>query len=91
MSKILVEVTQRDIRCATSGECDKCAIALALKKHFPTESVNVTGEVAIIGGRHYRLPQSVVRFILDFDNERPIAPFSFHLDTEDYRRPHKWH
>lgn len=37
----LIEVTQDDIENGVQGDCDKCAIALALRREYKTDKVNV--------------------------------------------------
>ena len=36
----LIEVTQDDIENGVQGDCDKCAIALALRREYKTDKVN---------------------------------------------------
>lgn len=37
----LIDVTQNDIKNGVQGECNKCAIALALKREYKTDDVKV--------------------------------------------------
>ena len=37
----LIDITQNDIKNGVQGECDKCAIALALKREYKTNNVEV--------------------------------------------------
>jgi hypothetical protein len=37
----LIDITDDDIKNGVQGECDKCAIALALKREYKTDDVFV--------------------------------------------------
>jgi len=40
----LIDITDDDIKNGVQGECDKCAIALALRREYKTDDVGVTIE-----------------------------------------------
>ncbi len=53
-------------------------MARALFRHFPNQTIYVDGLYADINGREYPLPRSVLRFVNDLDEGRPVKPFSCH-------------
>lgn len=86
--KILIEVTQEDIKKETQINCFSCPVAIAIKRStgFPyvrvsTNSVKV-GMNIITTFKEYPLPVEVANFINNFDNYGPteVSPISFHLD-----------
>ena len=67
----LIEVTQDDIENGVQGDCDKCAIALALRREYKTDKVNV-------GTDYYSLPCLSVNnkeLNMDYKMERIVDNF----------------
>lgn len=81
-----IKVTQQDIEKGDPGDCESCAMALALRCHIKvnqTLEVNVSFEgraSVFIDGVTYNLSKSCYMFIRDFDNKEPVKPFSFELE-----------
>lgn len=76
-----VKVTQEDIDRGRPGVSSSCPIALALERE--THSVwlvsNYTAE-QFKGGR-FRLPQSAVDFVRQFDKHHDAVPFEFEMEV----------
>lgn len=79
-----VDVTAEDIAQGEPRKCVKCPIALALRRTLEQSLVGVGGHDAVMVGKHgvtsVELPSMAVRFIADFDDGKPVQPFSFALD-----------
>jgi hypothetical protein len=76
----IIHVTKRDISHGVAGSCHECPVALAVTRTLGVHGgVNVTPKAIKAGGRVYRTPQSVVRFIRRFDSGDPVAGFGFRL------------
>lgn len=87
---IEVEVTERDIKLGEPGEPNTCAVARAVKRATGRRMVNVDGEfVRLIKDDYkYRLPESVQKFITNFDfNKNLVRPLKFKLPR--YKRKEK--
>ena len=81
-----INVTEEDIRMGLRYECSKCPIAIALKRAYKEERVAVSTVAFLI--YHLSIPlhtldddSNIVSFIEDFDNGRPVKPFSFEIKT----------
>lgn len=78
-----IEVTQRDIDNGVRDHCDKCAVALAIRR-ATGQDWQVAGPYAVLAdGGYFResvLPQVVAQFVRDFDNELAVHPFSFEFE-----------
>lgn len=57
-----------------------CPIALALIEQCMTPQVRVRGMFADIAQHNVKLPKRAQKFICDFDNERPVKPFTFRVN-----------
>ena len=71
-----IEVTADDIAKGMKSNCYQCPIALAIRR--------VTGDVfvgrwIVVNGKRFDKIKSVSEFIANFDDGRPVEPFSFHL------------
>lgn len=75
-----INVTQDDIDCGIIGNCELCPIALAILPIVSPLPVEVDNCCIEIGGVQYNSPNSVCQFIDDFDNGKPVKPFSFELE-----------
>ena len=40
--KRLIDITQKDIMNGVQGDCNRCAVALALRREYKTDDVEVT-------------------------------------------------
>ena len=73
-----IEVTQEDINNGVPSDCNKCAIALALKREYKTDDVEVSVPevyVSLCVGKNelnlrYDMDSKVLEFIDLFDNYR---------------------
>lgn len=75
-----INVTQQHIDNGTPKDCAYCPIAHSLMGHFPNSCIEVDDSCIEINGTQYFSPDSVVKFIEDFDNRKPVKPFSFLLE-----------
>jgi len=74
MSAIQFEVKQSDIDNGQPNRCDKCALTLALQRHFMTSDVVVTRGSAYINDQHYTLGDGAVKFVYHFDRYFTVTP-----------------
>lgn len=74
-----IEITEKDINQGIGGDCNHCAIAIALKRHYNTFDVYVglpEGEATVIqvNKKVFKINEehreTVDEFIIDFDNFR---------------------
>lgn len=80
--KTRIEVTQEDIEKGKLGECSACPIALAMRR--------ATGKPFEVGTDIYwlgfdlrserMLPPEAALFVSDFDDKKPVQPFSFEIE-----------
>lgn len=65
--------------------CNNCPVALAVKEEIdkitPGCHVSVLVYAINIGGGRYISPGEVVRFVLDYDARKLVAPFEFELEV----------
>lgn len=79
---VLVEVTQEDIDRGIAESCSLCPVALALYRRTRRRWHVWRSEVCLAGkGQPVKSPESVRTFIQKFDDDRPVAPFSFWFPT----------
>lgn len=78
-----IHVTQDDISRGLKNDCCRCPIALAIEPFGRRLFVN---EYSISYDRFeeygIELPKIAVQFIEDFDDYKPVKPFSFNLSAE---------
>ena len=88
-----IEVTQEDINNGVPSDCNKCAIALALKREYKTDDVEVSvpeDYVSLCVGKNelnlrYDMDSKVLEFIDLFDNYRDdnvVEPFTLEVVEE---------
>ena len=89
----LIEITQDDIANGIPYDCKQCAIALALKREYKTNDVEVSipeDYVSLCVGKNelnirYQMEQDVMDFIDLFDNYRDdkvAKPFTLEIREE---------
>lgn len=88
MKRIKVSVTAKDIALGFPTESGACPIALAVGRCTGLRLVNAY-QARIYGCRDvtdfkeqvvgFKPPRSAVRFMNDYDDGRPVKPFSFFL------------
>lgn len=87
LAGIRIEVSKRDIRLGTPGEIFVCPLARATRRTLglkATDAVCVASTVGIYRTpvsleEDYELPKRANKFVLAFDEGKPIKPFSFKL------------
>ena len=76
-----IEVTQEDIDLGEPCDPLLCPVALAIDRQLPGSDCEVEYcTIDLEPGMVFKTPQSVRNFIAAFDEEEPVAPFSFDLD-----------
>ena len=88
-----INVTEEDIRMGLRANCCYCPIAIALKKAFKVKRVAVSPVAFSIGRLRIFVctlddNSNIANFIEDFDNEKPVKPFSFEIRIR-FRRKDK--
>lgn len=94
--KLTVEVVQADIDNGIRGECESCPVAIAVYRALvaahPEHAElipHVEGEIAHLFDRTDMLaftavnPEEVLQFISDFDEFKPVQPFTVELDFQE--------
>ena len=87
---ITVNVTQEDINNGTSGDYDRCPIALAIARELPGSDPSVSDEVHLLGEGycgHACQPSEAEEFVISFDLGRPVSPLTFKLTFENFDSP----
>ena len=76
-----VNVTQKDIDEGVAEDCYACPIALAAMRATGCKGAGVSPYYLRLfydnEEASYRLPRAAERFVLDFDEGKPVEPFSF--------------
>lgn len=72
-------VTNDEITDGRIRDCERCPVALAIRKQLPHLRVSVSKVAIIIQGAVYNVSEPIRKFLLDFDNGRPVEPFEFEL------------
>ena len=74
-------VTKEDIQNGRRENPYLCPIARAIKRQckYTGRRVSVGCRVATVNYRTLDIPKSAQKFIDDFDNKKPVKPFSFNL------------
>lgn len=90
-----IKVTQRHIeeaerrRAEDSSVCTRCVIGLAIGEHFPNSEVVQAGVYLNGGNKLTKLPKNALDAIHEWDNRKPITPFTFDLDIPINRNNRK--
>lgn len=74
-----IRVTKEDIRLGRWKSSSACPIARALKRKFKGCYPVVEFFYIKINGDRYGLPKEAINFIRQFDDKRPVKPFSFQI------------
>ena len=79
-----IQVTQNDIDNGATKDCECCAVALAIKRHYPKCEVTVSSDAVIITPPYKQLYLSLAArvFIMAFDKGYSVKPFNFELEYE---------
>lgn len=81
--RIRIDVTADDIAKGKPKDWCRCPVSLALRRVLPQSSARVPADgLEVFGRQMERRPPGVARFVRDFDKGRPVAPFSFVIDTQ---------
>ena len=79
MKTIRVDVTTADIRLGVPGSEDECAVQIAVERATNERTVSVAAGLICVGRHAIPMPRKVKKFVGDFDEHKPVAPFSFTL------------
>ncbi len=77
---VIVKVARRHIRHGKLYSGDECPVALALREHGHLVSLQFAFDELLAvdqNGISTRLPRSAYRFGMNFNDEKPVKPFSF--------------
>lgn len=84
---MIITVTQSNIDNGKRGEPDCCPVALALRDEYGKGCcIFVGGKTASYPRGEIKLPDSVGKFVRDFDNNIEVQPFSFEFDDSKVER-----
>lgn len=73
-------VTREDIKKGHRASMGWCPVALAVKRVFKDQHVDALPVAGItVGSKTYATLEKVAKFICDFDEGKPVKPFSFWL------------
>jgi len=79
---MLVEVTAEDIANGTRASCANCPVARAVHRALGSPANVGLFEIwANDPFRQVKTTRAVRKFICDFDDGKPVAPFSFDIDV----------
>jgi hypothetical protein len=78
---VKIVVRRKHIRDGSKGSRYWCPIALALRElgYGMNAYLAVEEEKVTLGGYEFALPRSARRFIVRFDDKKPVKPFTFRL------------
>lgn len=86
MTKVVVEMTQRDIDNGKPGDPCNCPVARALKRAFQDRRVSAGEGYLWVGPSArritWRTPGTVRHFISQFDEGQKVEPLNFTLGDE---------
>lgn len=92
-----INVTEEDIEKGSAGSCSECPIALAVKRAFHSGN-GAAHQVAVENGEisvylfhtcilthrlHAESTPEIDNFISDFDDYKPVQPFSFDVKFQE--------
>lgn len=73
-----IQITKKHIKQGKKGRVTLCPIALACKE-CGFERVRIDAETFEIDGCSGNLPPDAIGFVDDFDDGKPVKPFTFKL------------
>ena len=80
MTRVLIKVTEEDIKKGIALRCMNCPIALAVNRSLVfSEKVSVGSRFCHTDKESIPLSRSARRFIRRFDKQKPVKPFNFYL------------
>lgn len=74
-----ITITEEDIKKGKHRSCSSCPTALALQRTLGHKRVSVLCTKVRVNTDWYPLPNEVQDFIIRFEKELPVEPFSFEL------------
>lgn len=74
-----IEVTQVDIDLGVANSPCKCPLARAVRRHPKMRKSEIYLSGIRRGKKLIKLPFQAQKFIMDFDNWKPVKPFKFEL------------
>lgn len=76
-----ITVTQDDIDNGHRNDCERCPVAIAIRRCIDVPyGVDVGGNTRIITPiGNFKYPSTVRKFIHNFDNQLTVKPFTFNL------------
>ena len=78
-----ITVTQRDIERGSKFHCTRCPVARAIRRKLNCRlEVFCTYGLLFNPKQYFKIPSIASIFIKDFDNEKPVRPFSFELKVK---------
>ena len=81
--KKLINVTAYDIRLGIKKNCHKCPIARAIKRTLKAKEAEVSYATLVADHRMLFCETDdafkIATFISNFDNSKPVKPFSFYV------------
>jgi hypothetical protein len=82
-----IEVTQQDIDKGLSNNCFLCPIAHAVKRKMNTDCIlvycdRISVMSTIFSSYFYKLPKKAQTFIKQFDDGKPVKPFTFEIEKD---------
>lgn len=75
-----IEVKAKHIQNGRKFECDRCPVALAVKEASGDMAARATLDFLEFNKRTYTIPEKVREWIMDFDGEEKVQPFTFEID-----------
>lgn len=78
--KYTIEVTQEDIDNGECADATGCPVGLAIGRLNIPKFYGVSHDAVSIGERRILLPPEASSFIKDFDDHKPVSPFTFTIE-----------
>jgi hypothetical protein len=82
MRKITVDVTYSHIESGICSDGNRCPIALAIREQHNLD-VSVSHFAVEAYGFDVELPQEAADFVMEFDFDRSVKPFTFELEIPE--------
>lgn len=79
--RIVVNVTEEDIKNGKRCAPDSCPISLAIKRTIGEGTIVKTGRAWItVNGKDFYHSKKTMDFVRNFDREKLVTPFKFQLE-----------